>query len=45
MTNRHKINLERDVAIIRILGEVCWGFTVEEFEKKSVKNKKLLKCV
>lgn len=28
------INLEKDRPIINILGEVCWGFNIEDFEKK-----------
>jgi hypothetical protein len=27
-----KINLDRDRAIINLLGEVCWGFKVDNFE-------------
>ncbi|MFW9928710.1 MAG: hypothetical protein ACFFD1_04915 [Candidatus Thorarchaeota archaeon] len=35
MTNKNiLINLKRDRPIINILGEVCWGFKVENFEKK-----------
>jgi len=35
MTNKDLlINLKRDRPIINILGEVCWGFKVENFEKK-----------
>lgn len=29
------IDLKRDRPIINILGEVCWGFKIENFEKKS----------
>ncbi|MES2198848.1 MAG: hypothetical protein V4489_01590 [Chlamydiota bacterium] len=29
-----EINLEKDRPIINILGEICWGFQVDNFEKK-----------
>ncbi len=29
-----KVNLEKDRPIINILGEICWGFQIENFEKK-----------
>jgi hypothetical protein len=29
-----KINIERDRPIINILGEICWGFALENFERK-----------
>ena len=32
--NTKKINLEQDRFIINILGEICWGFQVDNFEKK-----------
>jgi len=28
------INLKNDRAVINILGEVCWGFRLEDFEIK-----------
>jgi hypothetical protein len=30
----HKINLQKDRPIINLLGEVCWGFPIDNFEKK-----------
>ena len=33
MKTNYKINLIQDRAIINILGEVCWGFKVNDFEK------------
>lgn len=32
--NNCKINLKTDRPIINILGEVCWGFKIDKFEKK-----------
>lgn len=29
-----KINPEKDRPIINILGEICWGFNIDDFEKK-----------
>lgn len=32
--NIYKINLEKDRPIINLLGEICWGFRVDNFEEK-----------
>jgi hypothetical protein len=32
--NSHKINLQQDRPIINILGEICWGFLIDNFEEK-----------
>jgi hypothetical protein len=32
--NKYKINLEQDRPIINILGEICWGFQIDNFQEK-----------
>jgi hypothetical protein len=33
MTNKkYKINLEKERPVINILGEICWGFDIDDFE-------------
>jgi hypothetical protein len=31
--DHYKVDVERDRSIINVLGEVCWGFQVDDFEK------------
>ncbi len=42
MNNNYKINIIQDRPIINILGEVCWGFTVNNFEKKIGAKKEIV---
>jgi hypothetical protein len=30
--NKYKINLKKERSIINILGEICWGFNIDDFE-------------
>jgi uncharacterized membrane protein len=41
----HKINLKIDRAIINILGEICWGFHIDNFEKKIGEKKDVVKTL
>ncbi len=37
----YKINIKKDRPIINILGEICWGLQVDDFEKKLEYRKNL----
>src|SRR3989304_570731 len=40
--NNYKLNLEIDRFIINILGEICWGFKIDNFEKKIGTKKEIV---
>ncbi len=43
--NIHKINLVRDRVVINLLGEICWGFFLENFEEKIGSKKKVVEAL
>ena len=43
--NTHKINLEQDRPIINILGEICWGLQVDNFESKIGTKKEIVEIL
>jgi hypothetical protein len=45
VNNRYNINLKRDRPIINILGEICWGFQVDNFEKKIGSKKEIVEAL
>ena len=40
--SNYKVNLSKDRPIINILGEVCWGFYINNFEKKIGAKKEIV---
>ena len=38
----HRVNIEKDRLIINILGEVCWGFHINNFENKIGAKKEIV---
>lgn len=39
-----RINIKQDRAIINVLGEVCWGFQIDNFEEKIGAKKEIVEA-